>query len=123
MARTAAGLHKALQLIPELRAEFWQRVRVPGAGDNLNMELERAGRVADFLEFGELLCRDALDRDESCGGHFRSEHQDAEGEAVRDDERFLNASVWEFAGDHQPPVKHVEPLVYEELHLAKRSYK
>ncbi len=123
MARSAAGLQKALQLIPELRAEFWRRVRVPGAGESLNMELERAGRVADFLEFGELLCRDALDRDESCGGHFRVEHQDAEGEAVRDDERFLNASVWEFAGDGQPPVKHTEPLVYEEVHLAKRSYK
>ena len=123
MARSGAGLKKALQLIPELRAEFWQRVRVPGSGENLNMELERAGRVADFLEFGELLCRDALDRDESCGGHFRTEHQDAEGEAVRDDEHFNNASVWEFAGDGKPPVKHIEPLVYEEVHLAKRSYK
>jgi len=123
MARSAEGLQKALKLIPELRAEFWQRVRVPGSGDNLNMELERAGRVADFLEFGELLCRDALDRDESCGGHFRIEHQDAEGEAVRDDDRFLNASVWEFAGDQQLPIKHTEPLVYEDVHLAKRSYK
>jgi succinate dehydrogenase / fumarate reductase flavoprotein subunit len=123
MARTAEGLKKALQLIPELRAEFWQNLRVPGSGESLNMELERAGRVADFLEFGELLCRDALDRDESCGGHFRSEHQDAEGEAARDDEHFNNVSVWESRGENQPPVKHVEPLVYEEVHLAKRSYK
>jgi succinate dehydrogenase / fumarate reductase, flavoprotein subunit len=123
MARDEAGLKKALQLIPELRAEFWQRLRVPGTGESLNMELERAGRVADFLEFGELLCRDALDRDESCGGHFRTEHQDAEGEATRDDEHFNNVSVWESGGENQPPVKHVEPLVYEEVHLAKRSYK
>ena len=123
MARTEAGLKKALQLIPELRAEFWHNLRVPGSGESLNMELERAGRVADFLEFGELLCRDALDRDESCGGHFRTEHQDAEGEAVRDDEHFNNVSVWESQGENKPPVKHVEPLVYEEVHLAKRSYK
>jgi len=123
MARTEAGLKKALQLIPELRAEFWHNLRVPGSGESLNMELERAGRVADFLEFGELLCRDALDRDESCGGHFRTEHQDAEGEAVRDDEHFNNVSVWESQGENKPPVKHIEPLVYEEVHLAKRSYK
>jgi len=123
MARTEAGLKKALQLLPELRAEFWKNLRVPGTGESLNMELERAGRVADFLEFGELLCRDALDRDESCGGHFRSEHQDAEGEAARDDEHFNNVSVWESQGENKPPVKHVEPLVYEEVHLAKRSYK
>ena len=123
MARTEAGLKKALQLIPELRAEFWHNLRVPGSGESLNMELERAGRVADFLEFGELLCRDALDRDESCGGHFRTEHQDAEGEAVRDDEHFNNVSVWQSQGENKPPVKHVEPLVYEEVHLAKRSYK
>ncbi len=123
MARTEAGLKKALQLIPELRAEFWKNLRVPGTGESLNMELERAGRVADFLEFGELLCRDALDRDESCGGHFRTEHQDAEGEAVRDDEHFNNVSVWESQGENKPPVKHIEPLVYEEVHLSKRSYK
>ena len=123
MVRTEAGLKKALQLIPELRAEFWHNLRVPGSGESLNMELERAGRVADFLEFGELLCRDALDRDESCGGHFRTEHQDAEGEAVRDDEHFNNVSVWESQGENKPPVKHIEPLVYEEVHLAKRSYK
>jgi len=123
MARSAEGLKKALQQIPALREEFWKRLTVPGSGENLNMELERAGRVADFLEFGELLCRDALDRDESCGGHFRVEHQDAEGEAVRDDEHFSNVSVWGFAGDNKPPVKHVEPLTYEEVHLAKRSYK
>jgi len=123
MARDKAGLQKALKLIPELRAEFWKNLRVPGEEGNLNAEIERAGRVADFLEFGELLCRDALDRDESCGGHFRTEHQDAEGEAARDDEHFNNVSVWEHQGDNQPPVKHVEPLVYEEVHLAKRSYK
>jgi succinate dehydrogenase / fumarate reductase flavoprotein subunit len=123
MARTAVGLQKALELIPKLREEFWQRLRVTGAEDGLNAELERAGRVADFLDFGELLCRDALDRDESCGGHFRVEHQDAEGEAVRDDEHFHNVSVWESQGENQPPIKHTEPLIYEEAHLAKRSYK
>ncbi len=123
MARNEAGLKKALQLIPELRAEFWKRLRVTGTEASLNMELERAGRVADFLDFAELLCRDALDRDESCGGHFRTEHQDAEGEAKRDDERFHNASVWEYLGENTPPVKHIEPLVYEEVHLATRSYK
>jgi succinate dehydrogenase / fumarate reductase, flavoprotein subunit len=123
MARSAEGLRKALQLIPELRDEFWRKLRVPGTGESLNMELERAGRVADFLEFGELLARDALDRDESCGGHFRVEHQDAEGEALRDDDHFRNVSVWEYQGHDVAPVKHIEPLEYEEVHLAKRSYK
>ncbi|MEM7673831.1 MAG: fumarate reductase/succinate dehydrogenase flavoprotein subunit, partial [Verrucomicrobiota bacterium] len=110
-------------LIQELRADFWKNVGVPGTNEQLNIELERAGRVADFMEFGELLCRDALDREESCGGHFRSEHQSQEGEAQRDDEQFSHASVWEYTGDDTPPNKHKEELDFEYVKLAVRSYK
>ena len=123
MARNAAGLKTALARIPELRAEFWADVNVPGSGANLNQSLEHAGRVADFMEFAELMCYDALDRDESCGGHFREEHQTDEGEAKRDDENFAFASVWEFKGVGQPPVRHEEPLSFESVKLAQRSYK
>ena len=123
MARNAAGLQKALDRIPALREEFWSDVNVPGSGANLNQSLEHAGRVADFMEFAELLCIDALDRDESCGGHFREEHQTEEGEAKRDDERFAFASVWEFTGVGQRPVRHIEPLAFESVKLAQRSYK
>jgi succinate dehydrogenase / fumarate reductase, flavoprotein subunit len=123
MARSEEGLKKALQLIPELRHEFWSNVRIPGTGEQLNIELERAGRVADHLEFAELMCHDALDRDESCGGHFRVEHQTSEGEAKRDDENFSHASVWEYKGDDVAPVKHKEELVYESVKMATRSYK
>jgi succinate dehydrogenase / fumarate reductase flavoprotein subunit len=123
MARNAEGLKKALQRIPALRDEFWNDVNVPGSGANLNQSLEHAGRVADFMEFAELLCIDALERDESCGGHFREEHQTEEGEARRDDERFAYAAVWEFKGVGQRPILHKEHLTFESVQLAQRSYK
>ncbi|HEY4321244.1 MAG TPA: fumarate reductase/succinate dehydrogenase flavoprotein subunit [Gemmatimonadales bacterium] len=123
MARDRAGLERALQRIPELRAEFWENVKVPGAAATLNQSLEKAGRVADFLEFGELLCRDALVREESCGGHFRTEYQTPDGEAERNDAEFAHVSVWESAGEGKPAVMHKEPLDFEFVHLATRSYK
>jgi succinate dehydrogenase / fumarate reductase flavoprotein subunit len=122
MARTREGLTKALQLIPKLREEFWQNVNVPGTGESLNQSLERAGRVADFIELGELMCRDALHREESCGGHFRLEYQD-EGEAKRDDENFAYVAAWEFNGVGNAPILNKEPLVYENVHFSTRSYK
>jgi succinate dehydrogenase / fumarate reductase flavoprotein subunit len=122
MTRTRAGLTEALTKIPALREEFWQNVRVLGEGENLNQSLEKAGRVADFLEFGELMCADALTREESCGGHFREEYQ-VEGEAKRDDANFAHAAVWEYQGEGKAPKRHVEPLVYENIKLATRSYK
>lgn len=123
MARDKAGLTEAIKEIQELRKEFWANVRVVGDANSLNPELERAGRVADFIEFGELLCRDALMREESCGGHFRSEHQTDDGEALRDDDNFAFVGVWEYKGDDVAPVLHKEDLVYEEVKLATRSYK
>ncbi len=122
MARNAKGLGELIKQIPALREEFWKNVKVTGTADTLNVELERAGRVADFLEFGELMARDALDRDESCGGHFREEHQDEEGECVRNDDQFMHASVWEYQGD-KDPVRHKESLKFDYVHPAKRSYK
>jgi succinate dehydrogenase / fumarate reductase flavoprotein subunit len=123
MARSAQGLDEALAAIPELRERFWKQVRVVGTGEAFNTELEHAGRVADFLEFAELLARDALLRDESCGGHFREEHQSPDGEALRDDERYCHAAVWEHTGEGNAPLRHVEPLVFENVKLAMRSYK
>jgi succinate dehydrogenase / fumarate reductase flavoprotein subunit len=123
MARSADGLKKALELIPQVREEFWRNVTVPGSGADLNQTLEHAGRVADFLELGELMCRDALHREESCGGHFRLEHQTPDGEALRDDERFAYVAAWEYAGEGEPPVLNKEPLVYENIKLSQRSYK
>jgi succinate dehydrogenase flavoprotein subunit len=123
MARNEAGLKTALQKIPELRRQYWSDVRVVGTGQELNQELEKAGRVADFMELGELMCLDALERRESCGGHFREEYQTPEGEALRDDERFAHVAAWEYTGDDSPPVRHVEPLEFEYVHLAQRSYK
>lgn len=123
MARSGEGLGRALQRIPELRAEFWENVKVPGKAGDLNRELEKAGRVADFLEFGELLARDALHRNESCGSHFRVEHQMADGEAKRDDENFCYVAAWEFKGDGKEPELHKEPLAFENISLAVRSYK
>jgi succinate dehydrogenase flavoprotein subunit len=122
MARNRAGLETALREIPALREEFWKNVAVLGDGEELNQALEHAGRVADFLELGELLCRDALVREESCGGHFREEHQTPDGEALRDDERFDHVAVWEYRGENEEPARHVEPLVFEIVHLAQRSY-
>ncbi|HVR69650.1 MAG TPA: fumarate reductase/succinate dehydrogenase flavoprotein subunit [Vicinamibacteria bacterium] len=123
MARNEQGLKTALQKIPALREEYWQDVNVLGTGEELNQSLEKAGRVADFLELGELMCLDALERRESCGGHFREEFQTPDGEARRDDERFAHVAAWEYAGEGRPPVRNVEPLEYEHVHLAQRSYK
>ena len=122
MARTADGLTKALELIPALKEEFWSNLNVPGSGDSLNQALENAGRVADFIELGELMCRDALAREESCGGHFRVEYQEA-GETKRNDEEYAYVAAWEFAGDGNTPILNKEPLVYENVHLSTRSYK
>ena len=122
MARSKESLERALAAIPKLREEFWSDVSVLGDPDSFNQSLEKAGRVADFLEFGELLVKDALVREESCGGHFRVEHQ-VEGEAKRDDDKFCHAAVWEFTGDGKEPVRNVEPLVFENVKLATRSYK
>jgi succinate dehydrogenase / fumarate reductase flavoprotein subunit len=123
MARNAKGLEHALAEIPNLREQFWQRAYVPGGASELNPWLEKAGRVADFLEFAELMCHDALYRDESCGGHFREEHQTAEGEAVRDDERFAHVGVWEYKGVGQKPALHKEQLEFDYVKLTTRSYK
>jgi len=123
MSRTDAGLKRALKRIPELREEFWQDVAVPGDPNNLNKNLEYAGRVADYLEFGELLALDALHRTESCGGHFREESQTPDGEAKRDDENFAYAAAWEFQGEGKTSTLHKEPLVFENVKPSQRSYK
>ncbi len=123
MGRNEKGLQTALHKIPALRDEFWKNVRVLGEGEEINQSLEKAGRVADFLELGELMCLDALERRESCGGHFREEFQTEDGEARRDDQNFCHVAAWEFAGDGKKPVRHVEPLAFENVHLATRSYK
>ncbi len=123
MARNEAGLKKALELIPQLRAEFWRDVRVLGEGEELNQSLEKAGRVADFLELGELMCRDALNRSESCGGHFREESQTEEGEAQRDDEKFSYVAAWEWKGEGNAPALHQEPLTFDYVKPSQRSYK
>ncbi|MGH7592998.1 MAG: succinate dehydrogenase (quinone) flavoprotein subunit, partial [Gemmatimonadales bacterium] len=123
MARSREGLRRALQRIPEIRAEFWKNVKVPGAAATLNQSLEKAGRVADFLEFGELLCRDALEREESCGCHFRIEYQTPDGEAQRNDAAFTHVAVWEYQGAARAPTRHIEPLDFAFVKLATRSYK
>ncbi|TAH37446.1 MAG: fumarate reductase/succinate dehydrogenase flavoprotein subunit [Planctomycetota bacterium] len=123
MTRSAASLKECLERIPQLRAQFWEDLRVLGTGDTLNQSLEKAGRVADFLEFAELLALDALQREESCGGHFREEHQTPEGEARRDDQNHCHVSVWEHQGPDRPPQMHEEPLQFEHVPLATRSYK
>ncbi len=123
MARTEEGLREALERIPELREEFWKNVKILGSSNDLNMSLEQAGRVADFLEFGELLCLDALTRAESCGGHFREEFQTLEGEAKRDDQSFCFVSAWEYKGVDKNPELHREPLEFENVELVERSYK
>ncbi|MEJ5238375.1 MAG: fumarate reductase/succinate dehydrogenase flavoprotein subunit, partial [Limisphaera sp.] len=123
MSRNRAGLELALRRIPELREEFWHNVNVPGEATTLNQALEKANRVADFLELAELMCLDALHREESCGGHFREEHQLPDGEAKRDDEHFAYVAAWEYAGPDRAPVLNREPLVYEEVRMTTRSYK
>jgi len=123
MSRNEAGLRTALRKIPELREEFWRDVNVPGSDVELNQALEKAGRVADFFELGELMCLDALHRAESCGGHFREESQTPEGEALRDDVNFAYVAAWQFAGDGKISVLNKEPLVFENVKLSQRSYK
>jgi succinate dehydrogenase / fumarate reductase flavoprotein subunit len=135
MARTEKSLSRALSRIPTLRAEFWENVNVPGSGDSLNVSLEKAGRVADFLEFGELMCLDALTRKESCGGHFREEFQYTEkdlevqngtvcaGDVKRDDANFCHVAAWEANGEVSKSIRHIEPLEYEVVKPAVRSYR
>ena len=123
MERTAEGLTKAIDLIRGLREELWRNVRVLGSADTLNQSLEKAGRVADFLELGELMCIDALHRRESCGGHFRAESQTEEGEALRHDDEFAYVAAWEWGGENAAPVLHKEDLVYEFVEMKQRSYK
>ncbi|MFZ5494330.1 MAG: fumarate reductase/succinate dehydrogenase flavoprotein subunit [Verrucomicrobiota bacterium] len=123
MARNKAGLTQALKEIPALREEFWANVNVPGSADTLNQALERAGRVADFIELGELMCRDALAREESCGGHFREEYQHPDGECKRDDENFAHVAAWEYQGEGKEPLRNTEPLNYEFVKMSVRSYK
>ena len=123
MSRTAVGLKKALEEIPKLREEFWKDVRVLGENNFKNTELEKAGRVADFLELGELMAKDALNREESCGGHFREEHQTPENEARRNDEDFCHVSAWEMKPGEVDWIENKEPLKFEYVKLANRSYK
>jgi succinate dehydrogenase / fumarate reductase flavoprotein subunit len=123
MGRNEAGLETSLAKIPEIREEFWKNVTVVGANESLNPALEKAGRVADFLELGELLVRDALERKESCGAHFREEYQTPDGEAKRDDANYQYVAAWEYAGEGKTPVLHKEPLKFENIALATRSYK
>jgi succinate dehydrogenase / fumarate reductase flavoprotein subunit len=123
MGRNAAGLRQALEKIPPLREQFWKDAIVTGAGEEFNVALERAGRVADFMEFAEVLCHDALERDESCGSHFREEHQMPDGEAKRNDEQFCHVACWEYAGEGKKPTRHIEPLEFESVQLGVRSYK
>jgi succinate dehydrogenase / fumarate reductase flavoprotein subunit len=123
MARSKESLTHALSVIPELREKFYRELRVTGSGEELNQELERAGRVADFFELAELLCYDALQRNESCGGHFRVEYQTPDGEALRNDQEYAYAAAWQFQGVGQTPTLHKEELKFETIHLAQRSYK
>jgi succinate dehydrogenase / fumarate reductase flavoprotein subunit len=123
MARSEAGLKHALEIIPRLREQFWQDACVPEGGAEVNQALEKAGRIADFLELGELMCRDALNRQESCGAHFRVEYQTTEGEGERDDVNYAYVAAWEYAGEGVPPVLHKETLKFQEFPPSTRSYK
>ncbi len=123
MARNRQDLEKALEQLPEIRQKFWDTVYVPGTGRDLNQSLERAGRVADFLEFAEFMIRDALAREESCGCHLREESQTDENEALRNDEDYSHVSVWEYTGEAEAPALHKEPLVFENVTPSQRSYK
>jgi succinate dehydrogenase / fumarate reductase flavoprotein subunit len=123
MARNAEGLKQAMQEISQIKEEFFKDVRIPGSIDSLNPELDKACRVADFLELGELMCLDALERNESCGGHFREEYQTEEGEALRDDQNFAFVSSWEYTGNPSKSILHKEELKFENVELKQRSYK
>ena len=122
MSRNKAGLTAAISKIQKLREEFENNIRIPGEAKGVNTELEKAGRVADYIELGELMCRDALSREESCGGHFRDEHQE-NGEAKRDDDNFAYVAAWEYKGEPRDAVLHKEPLVFDSVKLVQRSYK
>jgi succinate dehydrogenase / fumarate reductase flavoprotein subunit len=123
MARNEKGLKEAIGKVRALKKEFWENVNVLGSEGELNQSLEKAGRVADFIELGELMCIDALDRKESCGGHFREEYQTPEGEAQRDDENYAYAAAWEYAGEGKEPILNKEPLTFEYVKPSQRSYK
>ena len=123
MTRTKEGLTKALGLVRELKAEFWRDLNIPGSLNDLNQELEKAGRVADYFEFAELLINDALNRNESCGAHFREEYQTPEGEAMRNDKEYAYVAAWEYAGEDKPPLLHKEELKFEFVEMKERSYK
>jgi succinate dehydrogenase / fumarate reductase flavoprotein subunit len=123
MSRTAEGLKFALAKIPEMREQYWRDVRVLGSGEDFNQSLEKAGRVGDFFELAELMCLDALERNESCGGHFREECQTPDGEAKRDDQNYTYVAAWEFRGVGETPVMHKEPLEFHYVHPSQRSYK
>jgi succinate dehydrogenase / fumarate reductase flavoprotein subunit len=123
MSRNAKGLERAIGEIRELREQYWQHVNVSGSAEDLNQSLEKAGRVADFFELAELMCLDALERNESCGGHFREEYQTPDGEAQRDDEHYSYAAAWEYKGEEAAPEVHKEPLAFEYVHPSQRSYK
>jgi succinate dehydrogenase / fumarate reductase flavoprotein subunit len=123
VTRNETGLKTAIEMVRELRQEFWGNLKVPGNDRSYNLNLQKAGRLADFLELGELMAIDALDRKESCGGHLREESQSDEGEAIRDDENFCHVSAWEYKGEGVPPELYKEPLVFENVELTQRSYK
>ena len=123
MGRTKEGLEEGIRRIRQVREEFWKDVRVTGTADEFNPELEKALRTAEHLELGELMARDALLREESCGGHFREEHQTADGEALRHDDQFMYVSCWEYKGSGEEPELHKEPLIYENIKIAQRNYK
>ncbi len=123
MVRNEAGLKKALTLIDELREEFWKDLTIPGSDSDVNQELEKAGRVADYFELATLLVTDALNREESCGAHFREEYQTPDGEALRNDEKFAYVAAWEYAGEDKPHILHKEELKFEEVEMKVRSYK
>jgi len=123
MGRTKEGLQEGIKMIQELRKKFWAEVRIPGNANELNVELEKANRVADFLELGELIARDALHREESCGGHFREEYQTEEGEALRQDDKFAYVGAWEYKGEDVEPELHKEELKFEYCELKQRNYK
>ena len=123
VAATVVDFRRGIEKIRELKKQFWTEVKVPGTGESLNQELEKAGRVADYFELAELMCIDARERRESCGGHFRAEYKTDEGEAKRDDEKFRHVAVWEFKGEEKAPKAHKEKLEFENVELTQRSYK
>jgi len=123
MSRNREGLKKAIEELAKIREEFWSDIRIVSSANELNRELEKAGRVADFIEIGELMARDALQREESCGGHFREEHQTEEGEAKRDDSKFMFVAAWEYQGADREPLMHKEKLEYENIKVQARDYK